>query len=79
MSQWRCRSGIARGLAWPLWVVAGVAVLVGSNETLREAGQLPPGWPSLCLNGQAYGYSSFALSLLLVRNMVILFYSVPVL
>ena len=43
-------------------------MLVSSNETLREAGQLPLGWPSLCLDGQAYGYSSFALSLLLVRN-----------
>ncbi len=57
-----------RGLAGPLWAVAGMAVLVGSYETLREAGQLPLGWGSLSLKGQAYSYSSFALSLLLVRD-----------
>lgn len=65
--RWRGRSGIVRGLAGPLWAVAGVAMLVGGYETLRETGQLPPGWGSISLESQAYSYSSFALSLLLVR------------
>ena len=43
-------------------------MLVGGYETLRETGQLPLGWISISLESQAYSYSSFALSLLLVRK-----------
>lgn len=62
------RSGIARGLSGPLWTIATIGVLVGTYESLLEAGQLPAGWGSISLvNASAFNYSSFALSLLLVR------------
>eukprot|EP00208_Stichococcus_sp_RCC1054_P004130 CAMPEP_0206135050 /NCGR_PEP_ID=MMETSP1473-20131121/412_1 /ASSEMBLY_ACC=CAM_ASM_001109 /TAXON_ID=1461547 /ORGANISM="Stichococcus sp, Strain RCC1054" /LENGTH=473 /DNA_ID=CAMNT_0053526755 /DNA_START=327 /DNA_END=1748 /DNA_ORIENTATION=- len=61
------KSGIARGLSGPLWTIATIGVLVGTYESLLEAGQLPAGWGSISLvNASAFNYSSFALSLLLV-------------
>lgn len=67
------RSGIVKGLSGPLNIVLFISLTITIYETLRDGGQIPAEWISLSVNNPAaFNFSSFALSLLLVRNSMVL-------
>ncbi|KIY92105.1 hypothetical protein MNEG_15858 [Monoraphidium neglectum] len=60
-------SRVVWGLSRPLLYVTAVASFVVTYETLRQAGYLPDGAPTIQLTTkEPFGLTSFALSLLLV-------------